>query len=120
VDEAPHLFDFFLLNVLQRVEVFHLGGNLAGEVARIEAGDARYTALASQQGLPYFICGIAHAADEPQARDYDPASVVQLFSRLGVLADIVELPTPQTSPKPVTTTLRPLFNYFPALACLPI
>jgi hypothetical protein len=32
----------------------------------------------------------------------------------------VELPTPQTSPKPVTTTLRPLFNYFPALACLPI
>src|SRR5579864_4065853 len=88
--KRPIFLTSFFFDVLQRVEVFHLGGDLAGEVAGIEAADARYAALASQQGLPHFISGIAHAADEPQARDYDPASVVQLFSRLGVLADIVD------------------------------
>src|SRR5208337_4434122 len=87
VDEAPHLLQFFFFDVVQRVEVLDLGGDLAGKVAGVETGNAGHAALAGDERLPHFFGGIAHAADQAEPRDYDPAS--QLFSRLGVLADVV-------------------------------
>ena len=48
VDEAPHLARFFLLDELQRIEVFDFGGNLAGKGGGVEAGDTLHAALAGQ------------------------------------------------------------------------
>ena len=76
MDEASHLLQFFFLDVVQRVEVPDLGGDLAGEVGGVETGDASDAALAGEHALPHFVGGIAHAADEAEAGDYDPASQV--------------------------------------------
>ena len=83
VDEARHLLDFFFLDIVQRVEVLDFGGDLAGEGAGVETGDASDAALAREHGLPHFIGGIAHAADQAEPRNYDPAS--QLFPRFPCL-----------------------------------
>jgi hypothetical protein len=37
VDEASHLLDFFFFDEVERVEVLDLGGDLAGEIAAVEA-----------------------------------------------------------------------------------
>ena len=87
MNEAPHLLNFFFLDEIQRVEVLNLGGNLAGKGGGVEPGNACDTALACKQGLPHHVGGIAHATDQAETRDYDPAS--QLF-RLPVLGDVVD------------------------------
>src|SRR5580658_255229 len=76
MNEAPHLLDFFFLDEIQRVEVLDLGGNLAGKGSGVETGDASHTALAGKHGLPHYIGGIAYAADQTEACDYDPASQI--------------------------------------------
>src|SRR5579871_250457 len=48
MDEAPHLLDFFFLNVLKRIEVLDLGGDLACEVARVKASNPPYARLPGQ------------------------------------------------------------------------
>src|ERR1017187_2627448 len=87
MNEASHFLDFFFFDEVQRVEVLDLGGNLAGKSSRVETGDAPDAALACKQGLPHHVSGIAHATDQAQACDYDPAS--QLFPRFRVFADVV-------------------------------
>jgi len=87
MNEAPHLLNFFLFDEIQGVEVLNLGGNLAGKGGGVEPGNACDTTLAGKQSLPHHVGGIAHATDQAETRDYDPAS--QLF-RLPVLGDIVD------------------------------
>src|SRR5258708_30494552 len=74
VNEAPHFLDFFFLDEVQRIEVLDLGGDLAGEFTGIELGDPANAALTSQQALPHLSGGIAHATDQADAGNYDPAS----------------------------------------------
>src|SRR5690242_553870 len=76
VNEPSHLLYFFLLDVIQRVEVFHLGSDLAGEVAGVEHGYPANTTPACEQGLPRFCRGVPHIADNAQACHYDPASQI--------------------------------------------
>ena len=45
VDEAAHLFQFFFLDELQRIEVLYFSGDLAGKLGGIELGDAGDAAL---------------------------------------------------------------------------
>jgi hypothetical protein len=63
MNEAPHFLDFFFLDVIQRVEVLDLSGNLAGKGRGVEAGNALDAALARKQSLPDHVGGIAQAAD---------------------------------------------------------
>src|SRR5579862_939048 len=74
VNEPRHLLDFFFLDVLQRVETFDFGRNLAGEAAHIETCDALHPRLTGKQGLPHVLRGITHSANQSKASDYDPAS----------------------------------------------
>ena len=46
MDETSHLFQFFFLDELQRVEVLDLGRDLASKIAGIELRDACNPALA--------------------------------------------------------------------------
>lgn len=43
VNEPCHFLDLFFLNVVQRVEAFDLGGDLASERAHIELRDALHS-----------------------------------------------------------------------------
>ena len=45
VDEAAHLFQFFFLDELQRIEVLYFSGDLAGKLGSVELGDAGDAAL---------------------------------------------------------------------------
>jgi len=74
VDEPRHLLDFFFLDVIERVEVLDVGGDLAGEIGDVEAGNPPNAALPGQQRFPHLLGGVAHATDQAEARDYDPAS----------------------------------------------
>src|SRR4051794_11111101 len=76
VNEPGHLFNFFFLDEIQRVEIFHLGSDLASEVAGVEQGNPANTTPACEQGLPRFCRGIPYTADHAQACHYDPASQI--------------------------------------------
>src|SRR5579864_124386 len=88
VNEPGHLAGFFFLNELERIEVLDLGGDLTGVLGSIEVSDPTDAAVAGQQVLPDFLGGVADRAD--QAYSSDDNSPHQLFTRLGVLADIVD------------------------------
>src|ERR1022692_4712959 len=74
MDEASHLLDFFFLDEVEGIEVLDLGGDLAGEGGGVELGDAGHAAFAGEHGLPHLSGGVAHAADQADAGNYDPAS----------------------------------------------
>ncbi len=76
VNEAPHLLDFFFLDEVQRVEVLDLGGDLAGEGGGVKPGNPGDAAFAGKHGLPHVSREVAHAADQAEAGDYDPASQI--------------------------------------------
>src|SRR5258708_2070268 len=84
VNEAAHLFNFFFLDEVQRVEVLDLGGDLAGKLGGVEASDAPDATFAGNDGVPHLTGGVAHATDQADARNYDPASQAYLppFLRL--------------------------------------
>src|SRR5438067_2398009 len=72
MDEAAHLLQLFFLDEVERIEILHFCGDLAGEISGIEVADAGYAALAREQVLPDFFGGVGHRADQPQAGDNYP------------------------------------------------
>src|SRR6185437_7122835 len=88
VNKARHLARFFLLNKIQRVKVFDLCRDLTGVFRGIEVGDLVDTALAGEQVPPDFLGAVAERADQANACDDNPAHL--LFTRLGVLANVVD------------------------------
>ncbi len=52
LDEAPHLLNFFFLDVTGRIETFDLSRNPAGKRRGIELGNGSDAALSSTDGLP--------------------------------------------------------------------
>jgi hypothetical protein len=52
LDEPPHLFDLFFLDVGGWIEALHLAGNAALKALRIERGDGTDTVLSALDGRP--------------------------------------------------------------------
>ena len=73
LNEAPHLLDFFLFDVVRGIEPFDFAGNLAGERTRIERLNAGDSASSFPQRLPGFIGSDSHRRHQANACDYNPA-----------------------------------------------
>ena len=52
LDKPPHLLDFFLLDILARIEILDLSRNPAGEGRRVKRCNPRDAALGSKDGSP--------------------------------------------------------------------
>src|ERR1017187_6348560 len=52
LDEAPHLLDFFFLDVIARIETFDFAGDSAGKSRRVKRRDPRDAALGSKNRTP--------------------------------------------------------------------
>jgi hypothetical protein len=63
VNEAAHLFYFFFLDELERIEIANFSGDLAGEGGGIEGGDAADSTFAGEQGLPDGFGSVADGAE---------------------------------------------------------
>src|SRR6185312_7363471 len=87
MDKAAHLLQLFFLDELQRIEVFDLGGNLAGELGGVKVRNAAYPAMSRKQAFPHFFGGVSNCTDESNASDNDPTS--QLLPAFPVLPDII-------------------------------
>src|SRR5262249_48901328 len=87
VDEAAHLFDFFLVDEIQRVKILDLSGNLAGEIGRVKTGDPGYAALSCDNIFPNLGARVAYAADQAQTSNNNPSC--QLLPAFRMLTDIV-------------------------------
>jgi hypothetical protein len=73
MNEPPHLFDFFLVNVEERIEPFHLAGDAAGKSGGVKLGDAADAVLALDDGLPGFFRANSQGGDEADPCNYDSA-----------------------------------------------
>ncbi len=87
VDKAAHLFQFFFLDKLQRVEIFDFRRDAAGELRRIKLSDRGYATLARAQVAPHFLGRVAYATNQANASDYNPTS--QLLPAFRVLPDVI-------------------------------
>ena len=70
LDEAPHLLDFFFLDVCGRVETLHFSGNPAGEGSRIELRDGANAGLPRADRLPGCFGSNAQRRQQTDARHY--------------------------------------------------
>src|ERR1019366_243880 len=70
LDEAPHLLDFFFLDVLRGVEPLDFSRDLAGEGRGIELGDTRNTGLAHANRLPRRFGANPQRREQPHAGYY--------------------------------------------------
>ena len=68
MNKARHLARFLFFDELQGIEVLHLGGDLAGKLRNVEAGNTLHAALAGQQRLPRLGHSVADGADHPNSR----------------------------------------------------
>src|SRR5262249_35656779 len=75
MDEASHLFQLFLLDEMERVEAFDLGGDGAGETCGVEKSDPFHAVLAGEDVLPGLFAGVAHRADDPHSCDHYSTSL---------------------------------------------
>src|ERR1019366_2643292 len=67
LDKAPHLLDFFFLDIAGRIEALDLSRNPAGKGCRAKCRNARNAALRSQHRLP------GHLRSNPQRRQQTDA-----------------------------------------------
>src|SRR5581483_9719577 len=88
MNEAPHFARFFLLNEIQWIKILDFSRYLAGVLRGVELRDLVDTALAGQQVPPDFLGAVAERADQANACDDNPAHL--LFTRLGVLANVID------------------------------
>ena len=63
LDEAAHFLQFFFLDPLERIEIFHFAGDGAIKCSRIEMRDRPNPADAGDEVLPAFLCADAQCAD---------------------------------------------------------
>ena len=74
LDEAPHFFQFFFLDPLERIEVFHLAGDAAIESGGIKERDGANPAFTGDEIFPSFLRADTQRADESNARYNNAAS----------------------------------------------
>ena len=73
LNEAPHLLDFFFLDVERRVEVLHLARDAAIEAGGVEGGDGRDPVLALLDGFPDRFRADANRSQHADSSDYNSA-----------------------------------------------
>src|ERR1700738_1591519 len=73
LDEPPHFFQFFFLDPLEGVEVFHFTRDAAVETGGVKAGDGSDATDAGQKILPTFLRADAQRADQSNTRDHNAA-----------------------------------------------
>ena len=78
MNKAAHLFDFFFLDEIERIEVLDFRGYGASKAGRVKPGDRSYAALACQEICPGLGTGVAHRANQAQSRDDDPTTQAYL------------------------------------------
>ena len=71
MDEVVHLFEIFFVTPQQRIEVFHLSGNLGGKLRGIEPGDPVHTTAALTEGFPRLFGSGSQRGDQSHAGDYN-------------------------------------------------
>ena len=84
VDEGIHLFDFFFLDELGRIEIFHFARNLGVIVGRIEFRDSADAGLAGADGLPRFFDACPERSDQPQTGHHNASGGTITHHALGL------------------------------------
>src|SRR5260370_36988742 len=78
--ERAHLARFFLLNVVERIEVFHFARESRWKVARVKLRDRPCAALAGHQAAPGRLSRVAERSYQTQASDDDSTFNQDLIS----------------------------------------
>src|SRR6476660_7831725 len=100
LDESPHFFEFFFLDPPEGIEILHFTGDGAVETGGVKKRNRPYAALTGKEIFTAFVRADSQRADEPNARNDDPASQLLLpgevvvlrgcLLSLGVLIDVFD------------------------------
>src|SRR5207245_1284119 len=74
LNEAPHFFDFLLLDIPGGIEPLDLAGDLAGEGRRVKGVDARDSGAALPERGPGILRADSQRRHQANARHYNPAA----------------------------------------------
>ena len=73
LNEAPHLLDFFFLDVERRIEVLHLARDAAIEAGGVEGGNRRDPVLALLDGFPDRFRADSNRSQHSDSSNYNSA-----------------------------------------------
>ena len=71
VDERVHLLDFFFLDEFQRIKVLDFAGDAHREGGNVETSNRADVTATGKQVRPHFFLGVARAANQAHACDYN-------------------------------------------------
>src|SRR5262245_44858012 len=81
MDEVVHLLQILLVEPLQRIEVFHFGGDACGISSRVEPADCGDTASPFTETFPGFFRAGAQRSNKPNA-SYNNSFLLQIYNLL--------------------------------------